>query len=46
MKKLVACFSASGVTAGKAAELAKAVSAELYEIVPAEKFLRIFCTYA
>ncbi len=38
MKKLVACFSASGVTAGKAAELAKAVSAELYEIVPAEKY--------
>lgn len=35
MKKLVACFSASGVTAGKAAQLARAVGAELYEIVPA-----------
>ena len=37
-KKLVAYFSAGGVTAGKAAQLARAVSAELYEIVPAQKY--------
>jgi flavodoxin len=38
MKKLVAYFSASGVTAGKAAQLAKAVGADLYEIAPAAKY--------
>lgn len=34
MSKLVAYFSAGGVTAKKAAELAKAVGADLYEIAP------------
>jgi len=34
-KKLVAYFSASGVTAGVAKKLAQAVEAELYEIRPA-----------
>lgn len=38
MKKLVAYFSAGGVTAGKAAQLARAVSADLREIAPAEKY--------
>ena len=33
-KKLVACFSASGVTAGVAQKLAQAVGADLYEIKP------------
>lgn len=33
-KKLVACFSASGVTAGVAQKLAQAVGADLYEIRP------------
>lgn len=38
MKKLVAYFSASGVTAGKASLLAKEVGADLYEIRPAQKY--------
>ena len=38
MKKLVAYFSASGTTAGKAAQLAKALHADLLEIVPAVKY--------
>lgn len=33
-KKLVAYFSASGVTAGKAKELAAAIGADIYEIKP------------
>ena len=38
MKKLVAYFSASGVTAGVAEKIAKAVGADLFEIVPAQKY--------
>lgn len=38
MKKLVAYFSAGGVTAGRAAQLAGAVSGELYEIAPAKRY--------
>ena len=34
-KKLVACFSASGVTAGVAKKLAEAAGADYYEIKPA-----------
>ena len=37
-KRLVAFFSASGVTAAKAAALAKAVGADLYEIKPAAPY--------
>lgn len=37
-KKLVAYFSASGVTAGVAKNLAQAAGAELYEIRPAVKY--------
>lgn len=37
-KKLVAYFSASGTTAGVAAELAKAADADLYEIEPKEPY--------
>ena len=37
-KKLVAYFSASGVTAGVAKELAKEVSADLFEIRPAQPY--------
>lgn len=38
MKKLVAYYSASGVTARKAKDLASEVGADVYEIVPAQKF--------
>ena len=38
MSKLVAYFSASGVTEAKAKELAKVIGAELYEIVPAVRY--------
>ena len=34
MSKIVAYFSASGVTAGKAKQLADAVGADLFEIRP------------
>ena len=34
MKKLVAFFSASGVTAKAAAELAGIIGADVYEIIP------------
>ena len=37
-KTLVAYFSASGVTAGVAQEIAQAVGADLYEIRPAEPY--------
>jgi putative NADPH-quinone reductase len=37
-KKLIAYFSASGVTAGKAAQLARAASADLWEIAPAQAY--------
>lgn len=37
-KKLVAYFSASGVTARKAEQLAKVIGADLYEIAPQEKY--------
>lgn len=37
-KKLVAYFSASGTTAGVAADLAKAADADLYEIEPKEPY--------
>ena len=40
MKKLVAYFSASGVTRKVAADLAKAKDADLYEIEPVEKYTR------
>ena len=40
MSKLIAYFSASGVTAVKAEELARAIGAELYEIVPAVRYTR------
>ena len=39
-KTLVAYFSASGVTAGVAANLAKAAEADLYEIKPAVPYTR------
>jgi len=39
-KKLVAYFSATGVTAGLAKNLAEAAGADLYEIVPEEKYTR------
>ena len=39
-KTLVAYFSASGVTAGVAANLAKAADADLYEIKPAVPYTR------
>ena len=38
MKTLVAYFSASGVTAGVAERLAKAIGADLHEIVPAQRY--------
>lgn len=38
MKKLVAYFSASGVTKGVAEKLAKVTGADLYEIVPEEPY--------
>ena len=38
MKTLVAYFSASGVTARTAKEMAKAAGADLYEICPAEPY--------
>ncbi len=40
MRKLVAYFSASGVTAAVAKRLADAVGAELFEIKPAEPYTR------
>lgn len=40
MSKLVAYFSASGVTEAKAKELAKIVGADLYEIAPAVPYTR------
>ena len=40
MQKLIAFFSASGVTRRKAEELAEATGADLYEIVPAEEYTR------
>ena len=39
-KKLVAYFSASGVTANRAKDLAKAAGADLYEIRPAVPYTR------
>ena len=38
MKKLVAYFSASGVTKGVAEKLAKVENADLYEIIPKEPY--------
>ena len=38
MKKLVSYFSASGVTAGRAKELADVIGADLYEIVPEVRY--------
>ena len=38
MSKLAAYFSASGTTERRAKELAKIVGAELYEIVPAQRY--------
>ena len=38
MSKLVAYFSASGVTEAKAKELAKVIGADLYEIAPAVRY--------
>ena len=38
MSKLVAYFSASGVTKAKAKELANTIGAELYEIAPAVRY--------
>ena len=38
MSKLVAYFSASGVTEAKAKELAKAIGADIYEIAPAVRY--------
>ena len=40
MKALVACFSASGVTAKVANHLAEAVNAPVYEIKPAVAYTR------
>lgn len=40
MKTLVAYFSASGVTARKAQQLASELGADLYEIAPAERYSR------
>ena len=40
MSKLVTYFSASGVTEAKARELAKVIGADLYEIVPAERYTK------
>ena len=40
MSKLVTYFSASGTTERKAKELAKAIGAELYEIVPAQRYTK------
>ena len=40
MSKLVAYFSASGKTAEKARELAAVTGADLYEIVPAERYTK------
>ena len=37
-RKLVAYFSASGVTAGLAARLAEAIGAEIFEIVPEQPY--------
>ncbi len=37
-KKLVAYFSASGVTAAKAKKLAEVVGADLYEIAPKDRY--------
>ena len=38
MSKLIAYFSASGVTGSKAEELARAIGADLYEIAPAVRY--------
>ena len=40
MRKIVAYFSASGVTERKAKQLADVAGADLYEIVPAERYTR------
>jgi len=40
MKKLVAYFSASGITAGKAKQLAEAAGADLHEIAPAVPYTK------
>ena len=44
-KKLVAYFSASGVTGKVAAKLANAIGADLFEIVPEEKYTRSDLNY-
>ena len=44
-KKLVAYFSAGGVTAKVASKLAGAAGADLFEIVPAEKYTRADLNY-
>lgn len=41
-KTLVAYFSASGVTARAAKSLAKVAGADLYEILPAVPYKRLF----
>lgn len=38
MNKMIAYYSASGVTAEKARELASEIGADVHEIVPAEKY--------
>ena len=38
MSKLIAYFSASGVTQAKAKELADIIGADLYEIAPADRY--------
>ena len=40
MSKLVAYFSASGVTETKAKELAGVIGADTYEIAPAQRYTR------
>ena len=43
-KILIAYFSASGVTARTAKEMAKAAGADLYEICPAEPYTAAACS--
>ena len=40
MKKIVAYFSATGVTAGVASNLADAIGADLFEIAPLERYTK------
>ena len=46
MKKLVAYFSVNGTTAGRAAQLARAADADIFEIVPAVPYTQADIDYS